>query len=278
VATSVSYVRAIIELAAELGCEPDERAVFEHRRAQSPDEYASTLLRATGTDVLLVDDGYPASGDGFGWQKMGELAGCRARPVLRIEARSRPEVDVRTARTHGFAALKTIAAYRGGLRLERDHPLWRVLEVNEETGEPLPVQVHCGFGDSDLCLPLADPGWLKPLIERFPGTHFVLLHCYPFVREAGWLAHVYANVSFDLSLTIPYVSRSAETLREALELAPVSKLLYASDAARAPELYFLAAKRWRDALAQVLPEFLPAGQALEAGRAILRENALKLYG
>ena len=45
----------------------------------------------------------------------------------------------------------------------------------------------------------------------------------------------------------------------------------------APELYFLGAKRWRDALAEVLPEVLPAGRAVEAGRAILRENALGLY-
>ena len=84
----------------------------------------------------------------------------------------------------------------------------------------------------------------------------MLLHCYPFVREAGWLAHVYANVCFDLSLTIPHVARPAEALREALELAPVSKLLYASDAARTPELYLLAATWWRDALAEVLPELL----------------------
>jgi hypothetical protein len=51
---------------------------------------------------------------------------------------------------------------------------------------------------------------------------FVLLHCYPFVREAGWLAHVYGNVFFDHSLTIPHVSRPAEIVRQALELAPVS--------------------------------------------------------
>ena len=276
-ATSVSYRRAIVELAAELGCEPEESAVFEYRVARTPGEYASALLRAAGTELLLLDDGFPAPGEGFGWQAMGELAGCRSRPVLRIEARSRPEVDVGSARTHGFAALKTIAAYRGGLQLAEEHRLWRVLEANEETGDPLPVQVHCGFGDRDLLLPLADPGWLKPVIERFADTPFVLLHCYPFVREAGWLAHVYANVWFDLSLTIPYVSRGSEMLRQALELAPVSKLLYASDAALAPELYFLGAKRWRDALAEVLPDVLPPGGAVEAGRAILRENALGLY-
>src|SRR5204862_5219425 len=136
---------------------------------------------------------------------------------------------------------------------------------------------HSGFGASDLCLPRVQPGYLKPLIERFRETAFVLLHCYPFVREAGWLAHVYGNVYFDLSLTVPHVSRPAEMVRQALELAPVSKLLYASDAARTPELYFLAAKWWREALAEVLAEVLPRAAAEEAGRAILRENALALY-
>jgi predicted TIM-barrel fold metal-dependent hydrolase len=194
--------------------------------------------------------------------------------VLRLETRGS---DVAGARTAGFVALKTIAAYRGGLdRVSED--VVAALDANEATGRPLPVQVHCGFGDSDLHLWRADPGYLKPLIERFRETPFVLLHCYPFVREAGWLAHVYGNVWFDLSLTIPHVSRPAEQVREALELAPVSKLLYASDAARTPELYFLAAKWWREALAHVLAEALPPDEAQQAGRAILRENALALYG
>jgi predicted TIM-barrel fold metal-dependent hydrolase len=139
------------------------------------------------------------------------------------------------------------------------------------------VQVHCGFGDWDLYLPRADPGHLKPVLERFAETRFVLLHCYPFVREAGWLAHVYGNVWLDLSLTIPHVSRPAEMVRQALELAPVSKLLYASDAARTPELYYLAARWWREALDEVLPELLGDDEAEHATRMILRENALVLY-
>src|SRR5262249_51962054 len=152
------------------------------------------------------------------------------------------------------------------------------LEANEATGAPLPVQVHTGFGDADLSLPAARPGLLKPLIERFRETMFVLLHCYPFVREAGWLAHVYGNVFFDVSLTIPHVSRPAAALAEALELAPISKLLYASDAACTPELYLLASVWWRDALAEVLPALLPENEVEGAARMILRENALGLYG
>jgi predicted TIM-barrel fold metal-dependent hydrolase len=137
--------------------------------------------------------------------------------------------------------------------------------------------VHTGFGDPDLLLPTARPGLLKPLIERFRKTTFVLLHCYPFVREAGWLAHAYANVVFDLSLTITFVARPATALAEALELGPVSKLLYASDAARTPELYLLAATWWRDALAEVLPELLPDHAVERAARMILRDNARSVY-
>jgi len=266
------------ELAEHFGVEPTEQAVYKYRLDRDFDEYARSLLRATGTEILLVDDGFPRPGSAIEWRRLGELAGCRALPVLRLEMRGSGTAEaVAGARAAGFAALKTIAAYRGGLDRVSDDVVG-ALEANEATGHPLPVQVHCGFGDADLHLWRSDPTYLKPLLERFRETPFVLLHCYPFVREAGWLAHVYANVWFDLSLTIPHVSRPAEQLREALELAPVSKLLYASDAARTPELYFLAAKWWREALAEVLANALPPEEAEEAGRAILRENALALYG
>jgi hypothetical protein len=273
VATGVTYRRAIRELAAFFGCEPSEEAVYRYRLDSEPDHYASALLRATNTELLLVDDGFPPEGEGTPWQELGSLAACEARPVLRIETHE-PK-DIPGARAQGFVALKTIAAYRGGLdRLSE--PVTAALEANEATGAPLPVQVHCGFGDSDLWLARADPSHLKPVVERFAETRFVLLHCYPFVREAGWLAHVYGNVWFDLSLTIPHVSRPAEMLRQALELAPVSKLLYASDASRTPELYYLAAKWWREALAEVLPELLD-DHAEDAAERILRWNALELY-
>jgi uncharacterized protein len=258
-------------LAEHFGIEPDERAVYEHRLAADPAEYASSLLRATNTEVYIVDEGFPPHGEGTTWDELGELAGTRALPVLRLESHGERAADeAATARGRGYVGLKTIAAYRGGLDRVSEQVV-AALEANEATGRPLPVQVHCGFGDSDLHLWRADPSYLKPLLERFRETTFVLLHCYPFVREAGWLAHVYGNVYFDLSLTIPHVSRPVEVLHEALELAPLSKLLYASDAARTPELYLLAATWWRDALAEVLDEERDA-------RLVLRENAVAVYG
>ncbi len=298
IATGVAYRRAIATLADLFDVEPTEEAVHAHRLSRDERDYAAMLLGATGSETLLIDDGFPPPGEGVGWRELGELAGARAMPVMRIERVAQDggveavRAAVAGARAAGFAGLKTIAAYRGGLDLDAPGPpdaggriagaamaeaLRAALEANEATGDPLPVQVHTGFGDADLRLSRADPSLLKPLVERFVDTPFVLLHCYPFVREAGWMAHVYANVFFDLSLTIPHVARPSEALREALELAPVSKLLYASDAARTPELYYLAAVRWREALGQVLPELLSAGEAEEAARMILRDNARGLY-
>jgi len=263
-------------LAEHLGCEATEEAVHARRLATDPEAYAASLLRATNTERVLVDTGYPPPEIGTSWEELGALAGCPAQPILRIESVSPPEAvgdAVAGARAAGFVALKTIAAYRGGLA-EPAPEVVRALEDNAATGDPLPVQVHTGFGDADLSLPLSRPGLLKPLIERFDTTPFVLLHCYPFVREAGWLAHVYPNVWFDLSLTIPHVARPVTALLEALELAPFSKLLYASDAARTPELYLLGATWWREALAEALALL---GEGEEAARAILRQNALRLY-
>jgi predicted TIM-barrel fold metal-dependent hydrolase len=314
VATAVTYRRAMRELAALLGCAPTEDGVYAHRRSVAADAYAGALLRATRTEWLLIDDGFPPPGEGAGWERMGELAGARSAPVMRIERvaeegiaggmdlaelREHVRAEVTAARARGFVGLKTIAAYRSGLAIGAADPdvaaaalgggatrleskalldllLADALEAN--AADPLPVQVHCGFGDADLFLPATDPSLLKPLVERFATTPFVLLHCYPFVRQAGWLAHVYANVFLDVSLTIPYVWRAAEMIRQALELAPVSKLLYASDAARTPELYYLAATWSRAALAEVLGEALPASEAEAAARLVLRDNALALYG
>jgi hypothetical protein len=276
IATGATYRAAIALIAGHLGCEADERAVYETRLATDPRGYAASFLRASGTELLLLDDGYPAGDVGTRWDELTELVDVPARPVLRLESRGTgAAAAVQGARAEGFVALKTIAAYRGGLdRVSAD--VVAALEANEATGAPLPVQVHCGFGDADLHLWRADPSYLKPLVERFAETPFVLLHCYPFVREAGWLAHVYGNVFFDLSLTIPHVAGPAAALRDALELAPASKLLYASDAARTPELYLLAATWWRDALAEVLPG-LYGDDAAEIAERILRGNALTLY-
>src|SRR5436305_2140754 len=105
VASGVTYRRAIPLLAGQLGCEPHEQAVYERRLATDPAEYAASFLRATNTEVLLVDDGYPPTDVGTTWDEMGELADCRALPVLRLETRGEHAAEEpATARDRGFVA------------------------------------------------------------------------------------------------------------------------------------------------------------------------------
>ncbi|MGH9036137.1 MAG: hypothetical protein ACRD0O_10260 [Acidimicrobiia bacterium] len=211
----------------------------------------------------------------------------------------------------GAAGLKTIAAYRCGLDLPRPegdearsaYRAWRAsgsgrlthsaliafflaeaMEVAQAHG-PVPLQVHTGLGDADLDLQRADPSLLGWVIADAgaAGLPVVLLHCYPYVRQAAWLAHVHGHVFVDLSLALLLVGhRGTELLFEALELAPATKVLFATDASRAPEMFFLAARWWRDALAGALDRLVgeqavgePA--ALDWARMILSGNARRLY-
>jgi hypothetical protein len=85
------------------------------------------------------------------------------------------------------------------------------------------------MGDPDLQLHLSTPTLLQPLIARYALTTFVLLHAsYPFTRELGWLAAVYANVYADFGLVFSVVSAHGgrETLQALLEMCPTNKMLW----------------------------------------------------
>ncbi|WP_019587706.1 amidohydrolase family protein [Deinococcus apachensis] len=163
-------------------------------------------------------------------------------------------------------------ALRVGLRVARDLGL--------------PVQFHTGYGDPDLDLRLANPLHLRGVIEDagLRGLQVVLLHCYPYTRQAGYLASVYPGVFLDLGLTIPFTSQHAMRthVHEALHLAPLSKVLLSTDASRTPELYYLAALWGRRVLERVLDATvadgdLTAQEAEAAAWRVLRGNALQLY-
>jgi uncharacterized protein len=84
-------------------------------------------------------------------------------------------------------------------------------------------------------------------------------------------------------LAIPFAAlEGVHAIREALGLCPTSKLLYASDATRYPEVYLVAATLHREALAEALGElverrFMLRAAAVDAGRLVLAENARRLY-
>jgi len=214
----------------------------------------------------------------------------------------------------GAVAVKTICAYRASLKLrpvdtdtlgvafsalrlraERGHSLRLagdslchalLFEAAQECQQlDVPLQVHCGFGDPDEDLAETSPLGLRPLFidPAYRGLRVALLHCYPYHREAAYLCAVFPGAYMDLSLTIPFAGlEGVRAMRETLGLCPTSKLMYASDASRYPEVYLVAASLHRDALAEALGELvdramLSSDSAVAAGRQVLADNARRVY-
>ena len=195
--------------------------------------------------------------------------------------------------THGEAADAYADALRrldaGGSPRLTDKPLLDTLflltlEVASETGRP--VQVHVGWGDPDVDLPLANPVLLRPVLEdpRWASLRLVVLHqAYPFVREAAFMSAVWPQVHVDLSLAIPFLGPGGlGPLVELLSLAPATKLMYGSDVHSLPEPIALSAHWGRALLAEAL-DWLSArdgssrDQARDVARRILAGNARALY-
>jgi hypothetical protein len=154
-----------------------------------------------------------------------------------------------------------------------------------EKGKAKPIQFHTGLGDNDISLLNSNPGCLQQLVAAFPTVPVVLLHSsYPYTREAGYLATVYHNVYLDIGEVFPMVSRSGQEtiVRQALELTPMSKILWSTDGHLQAETYWLANVQGREALAKIFTEIvqdddLTISQAIRAVEDILFHNSNKLY-
>jgi hypothetical protein len=207
---------------------------------------------------------------------------------------------------------KSIAAYRCGLSLAPEPPSstevqaalvgWSLQARDTGTArlvDPViirhliwcalrdgrPLQFHVGFGDADVSLRDADPLLLQDLIARSAptATPIMLLHCYPFHREAGFLASVYPHVFLDVGLAANYVGGAASAVvSESMELAPFGKILYSSDAYGPAELVYTGAMQWRYATVAVLDRYLkehgwPLDECVRIATMIGRTNAESVY-
>jgi uncharacterized protein len=284
-------------------------------------EATDRLLRAAGVERWLVDTGYAPSpavepGDVCGTghevvrvEQVAETLASQARSPTGLLDEFRAELRERAA---GAVALKTVVAYRSGLDVpaecppDRDASLaaerwlrsgdarltdpalhaWVVHEaarIGAELG--LPLQFHTGFGDDDLHLREVDPLLLTDFLRstRDNGVAVVLLHCWPFHRNAAYLAHVFDHVSVDIGLTLPHVGvRAGDVLAETLELAPFDSVLYSSDGNVLPELHHLGAALWRHHFGRLLDGWL-ADDVLDVDDAerlafgVGAENAARLH-
>lgn len=149
----------------------------------------------------------------------------------------------------------------------------------------LPLQFHVGFGDRDLDLHKTNPLYLLDFLRstEVRDTPIMLLHCYPFEREAGYLAHAFENVYIDVGLAVNFTgSRSRDLVARSLELAPFTKILYSSDAFGPAELHYLGARLWRNAITKVVGGWIDDDDWSEADarrivHLIARENACRVY-
>lgn len=216
------------------------------------------------------------------------------------------------ARAASAVGLKTIVAYRTGLDIDPTRPssadvtaaagswlrairdgapahltdpvlLRHVIWAGVDVG--LPLQIHTGMGDPDLRLHRANPLLLTEFIEATDGAGvpLMLLHCYPFHREAAYLSHVYPHVYVDVGLAVTFTGAAAATVvAELLEVAPFGKVLYSSDAWGLSELHYLGSAQWRSALHSITSDRVATGDwspddATRLVRMVCQENAARVY-
>ncbi|KAL3676808.1 hypothetical protein R1sor_026756 [Riccia sorocarpa] len=143
------------------------------------------------------------------------------------------------------------------------------------------------FGDEDLDLQLANPLLLRSVLEdpEFERARIVFLHAsYPYMRQAAYLSSIYPQVYLDFGLAIPKLSKRGmkAAVAELLELAPINKVMFSTDACGFPESYYLGAKLARTIVADVLCDSVEDGdltlnEAIEAAQNMLRSNSLSFY-
>jgi predicted TIM-barrel fold metal-dependent hydrolase len=149
----------------------------------------------------------------------------------------------------------------------------------------LPFQFHIGFGDPDLYLHKCDPLLMTDFIRQMEkiDVPVMLLHTYPFTRNAGYLAQMFRNVYLDVGLAVNYAgTRSEAIIAESIELAPFHKILFSSDAWGLPELTFCGSVLFRKGLGNTLDSWVAAGDwsekdAINVATAIGQTNALNAY-
>ena len=184
------------------------------------------------------------------------------------------------------AASRWLSRHESGASLRVSDPVLLRFALWEGVSLGLPVQMHAGYGDPDLDLHRCDPLLLTEWLRRVEpvATAVVLLHCYPYHRNAGYLAQVFPHVYFDVGLGVNYTgAASSRLVAESLELAPFTKVLYSSDAWGPSELHVLGSLLWRRGLASTLTPWVDEGEwsvedALRVATLIARDNAERLYG
>jgi len=132
----------------------------------------------------------------------------------------------------------------------------------------------------------ANPILLQPLIDEFPAIPFVLLGAgYPYTKEASYLVTINTNAYLDFGgVVFPRTSLPAQkqVIKEAMQVAPLNKIMFSTDARYFPEAHWLAQRQFREALGFVMNEFvkeelLTLNDAINVSKDILAGTAERIY-
>ncbi len=314
-----------VRLAEYLRCEIDDLGLARSQASAHWPGYVSGLFSDAGIKGVVLDPGTYLSDPGPVAQEMAALTGAEVRSIMRIdplvdqlitdgatasEILAAAEDAVRQAPAQGYVGLKTILAYRTGLKVDPGATEKAAEESLRTTKElptrrrgkalrdlitrrmmgwaaelDLPVQIHTGFGDSEIRLSESSPLFLEELLLAPEGTAatVVLIHgSYPWHEELAFLTLVHPNVHAELSLFNLFApARSAERLERVLELAPASRVLCGTDGHGLPESYWFAAHELRNAWTTVRKGWVTKGARkgwLDGVEdAIFRGNTARLY-
>jgi uncharacterized protein len=149
----------------------------------------------------------------------------------------------------------------------------------------LPLQIHTGFFyDTGRNVTQADPALLIPFIIRHKATRFVLMHGgYPYGGSLLAMAKNLPNVTLDMCwMYVISPAFAARFLDEAIETVPADKILAFGGDYQVAEGAYAHAVLCREVVSRVLADKAAAGywseeEALRFARAVLRENALKVF-
>ncbi|MGC5586135.1 amidohydrolase family protein [Ornithinimicrobium sp. W1665] len=187
--------------------------------------------------------------------------------------------EVRDAVGRWLAGAESSGDYRISDPTLLQHLIWAAIPYQK------PIQFHTGYGDSDVLLHRSDPSRLRDFFvaTRTTGTNMMLLHCYPYIREAAIAAQLFPHVYCDVGLATQYLGPSATVaVRQVMEIAPFSKVLFSSDAYGLAELYTVSAHLWRHEMDRLLDAWIAEGwtsadDARRIATMIASGNALRAY-
>ena len=309
-------------LGAEPSADPE--AYWAARSALPEQEVSRRLLTVAGVSDWLIDTGFseyvlePAqmaaiAGRAYEIVRLETLA---ERVITAIGSGGDYAAALTTRLREATAqavGVKSVLAYRGGFDIDLSRPAdtdvataaqrWldgladgrppRLVDVtllrfglHAALERGLPVQFHVGFGDRDTDLRRGNPLHLRDYLfaAEAADVPVMLLHNYPFEREAGYLAQAFRTVYIDAGLAINYSgARSPAVIARTLELAPFGKVLYSGDAWGPAELHYLGSLLWRRGMAAVIGPWLHSGEwserdAVRITTMMARTNALRAYG